>query len=268
MLIDAGNSRLKWVIWQADQCAWSSVSYASYNVSTRVAVTLELLGSVKPTFIMITHVLGASFEAEIRAFCTNYNINLTVIRSQSLGYGIKNAYDNAQKLGADRFVALVAVHYQNQYKDDFEYGVKSEGRNSIIVSCGTAVTIDALNQHGEHLGGVILPGLQLWRDMLIKGTTLLEQTDECDSSVFATSTEQGIAAGSLYGLAGAIDRICNEMKHLLVNSLETSIKESCITIVLTGGCAEFLLPYLHHTYHLRPNLVIQGLKIINEIDNA
>lgn len=249
--MDAGNSRLKWSIQRSD--TWSSVSYADYCVATRLAVTLKILVRIKPSFIMMAHVLGRTFEHEIRSYCERNAINLTIVHAQAVGYGIKNAYHQASKLGTDRFVGLVAVHHKNNKNNH-------RGRASIIVSCGTAVTIDAINKEGEHLGGVILPGLQLWRDALIKGTELLQQADESDPSLFATSTGQGIATGSLYGLAGAIDRVCNEMKQVL--------SASSVTLVLTGGCAESLSPYLSNKYKLSPNLVIQGLKIITEFDHA
>lgn len=247
MLIDAGNSRLKWSV--KKEQGWSPVSYRRYSSATRLAVVLELLVGIKPSFIVMAHVLGDFFEKEIRIFCEKKSISLTIVNARVVGYGIKNAYDNASKLGADRFVGLIAVHHRHK---------ANSGNNSIVVSCGTAVTIDAINKQGEHLGGVILPGLQLWKDMLVQGTELLKQADAEDICILATNTGQGIAAGSFYGLAGAIDRVCNEMKQSLTET---------VVLVLTGGCAESLRPYLNNIYKLSPNLVIQGLKIITEIDN-
>jgi type III pantothenate kinase len=250
VLIDAGNSRLKWSVKKRQ--GWSSVTYQGYSPATRLVVMLELLVAIKPSVVVMAHVLGDFFEKEVCVFCEKEAISLTIVNAQAVGYGIKNAYDNASKLGADRFVGLIAVHHQHKANND------NNGNNSIVVSCGTAVTIDAINKQGEHLGGVILPGLQLWKDMLVQGTELLKQADAEDICVLATNTEQGIAAGSLYGLAGAIDRVCNEMKQSLTD---------IVVLVLTGGGAESLLPYLKSTYKLSPNLVIQGLKIITEIDN-
>jgi type III pantothenate kinase len=209
-------------------------------------VTLELLVRIKPLSIVIAHVLGEGFENVIHDFCVKESIPLTIINTQAVGYGIENAYDDASKLGVDRFVGLIAAYHQNKSVD------------SIVISCGTAVTIDAMSKQGKHLGGVILPGLQLWKDILIKGTELLKQTDAADIRILATSTGQGIVAGSFYGLAGAIDRICDDMKQSLAEP---------VVLVLTGGCAEYLLPYFHNTYKLSPNLVIQGLKVITKIDN-
>jgi len=244
MLIDAGNSRLKWSVKKEQE--WSSVSYQEYSPTTRLVITLELFVKIKPSSITMAHVLGGEFENGMRDFCVKKSIPLTIINAQAVGYGIKNAYYKAHKLGADRFVGLIAVHHKNK------------GKNSIVISCGTAVTIDTINKRGEHMGGVILPGLQLWKEMLIHGTELLKQTNVADICILATSTGQGIAAGSLYGLAGAIDRVCNEMKQSLTEP---------VVLVLTGGCAASLLPYFNNSYKLRPNLVIQGLKVITEIDN-
>lgn len=256
LLIDAGNSRLKWSVNNAGE--WSPISYASYTTSTRLVVTLKVIANIKPLSITMVHVLGNEFANAVHSFCERHAIVLTIINAQAGSYGIKNAYGDASKLGADRFVSLIAVHYQNKVaQDSAKKG--HEGCDSIIISCGTAVTIDAINKQGKHLGGVILPGLQLWKEMLVNGTILLEQVDEENKGIFATSTGQGIIAGSLYGLAGAIDRVCNEMKQSLT---------APIVVFLTGGCAETLRPYFYNTYKLSPNLVIEGLKIIIEMENA
>ena len=164
---------------------------------------------------------------------------------------MRNAYDYASQLGVDRFVALVAVHQQNN--------ARLKAVDSIVISCGTAVTIDAINDRGEHLGGLILPGLQLWKEALIKGATLLESSHNHQASVFAKNTEEGIASGGLYGLAGAIDHIGNEMSQQLIKPVER---------IISGGCAEALLPYLNNNYKYQANLVMQGLKIISETSNG
>lgn len=261
MLVDAGNSRLKWALLKTSEL--SPVSYEPYVVSSRLDVIFRVLVSIKVKRLLIVHVLGEEFELSLQDYCQANHIQLHIIKSQGSAYGITNAYDDAKQLGADRFVALVAVHQQNMLRSEVVDSAMNSANihavNSIVISCGTAVTIDALNDRGEHLGGLILPGLQLWKEVLIKGATLLESSDSHQVDIFAKNTKQGIAGGSLYGLAGAIDHIGDEMSQQFTKPVER---------IISGGCAEALLPYFNNNYKYKANLVMQGLKIISEGGNA
>ena len=249
MLVDAGNSRLKWALLKAGEL--SSVSYKPYSVSSRLTVICGVLAAEKVRSLIVVHVLGEEFEQSLQDYCHAKKIELQLIKSQASAYGVKNAYDHTSQLGADRFVALLAVHQQNK--------ASLKVVDCVVISCGTAVTIDAINACGEHLGGLILPSLQLWKEVLIKGTHLLESSSNRHTGVFARNTGEGIAGGSFYGLAGAIDHIGNEMTQQLTKPVER---------IISGGCAEALLPYLNNNYKYQANLVMQGLKIISERNNA
>ncbi len=156
------------------------------------------------------------------------------------------AYTKPEEFGADRFAALVAAHRYTQ-------------RFCITVDCGTAVTIDALTADGQHLGGLILPGLELMRRSLIEHTARINVSlANNEDGLFGHTTSQGVCAGTLHALAGAIDRIVNGMTARMLEDCG----EDSIEYLMTGGGGAYMLRHLTARYRLEPWLVLQGLAII------
>jgi type III pantothenate kinase len=125
----------------------------------------------------------------------------------------------------------------------------------IVVDCGTAVTIDLVNEKGLFIGGVIMPGLMTALQSLKIGTDAVE--DICrinsDASPASQSTEEGVIAGVLLGLAGGIERVVRE-QSLLVDQTPT--------VLISGGDREKIVPYLTIPVVLQPGLVLEGLRIV------
>ncbi len=122
--------------------------------------------------------------------------------------------------------------------------------SAAVVSCGTAVTVDALSARGEFVGGVIFPGLALLQSALATGTAGLPAMPGDETSCLARSTADAVAAGTLYGLAGAVERVCNEFEQALIGPL---------TVLITGGDADRVAPHLIRPARRIPDLVLKGL---------
>lgn len=240
ILMDAGNSRIKWC-WLTEK-GLGTVNYRSYEELGKVDTLTALLSEQKPDQLVAVHVLGDKFDDTIRLTSQTLDIDYHIVRSLADAYGVKNAYDKPAQLGADRFVALAGAHHH--YKN----------RAVIVIDCGTAVTIDGISSSGQHIGGVIIPGLQLWADTLINNTEMLHASDTLASEVFATNTKDGINSGRLLGLSGAINNICDVME----NNMQAPIKR-----VLCGGDSPTLSALMPDSYELMPDLVLHGLRIIN-----
>ena len=155
-------------------------------------------------------------------------------------YGVSNAYTSPERLGADRWATLVAAHHL--YPGP-----------SCVVDCGTAVTIDAVAGTGEHLGGLILPGLTMMRQALVENTQGIGRVATGDVSLLARNTDDGVTAGTLYALVAALDRIVADVAAEL---------DGEVALLLTGGDAGMLLPLLQDSWQHEPDLVLQGLAVI------
>lgn len=261
LLADAGNSRLKWSIYhngkRAKQCAQD---YSQASADTLLIDLLTKKSSPPLTKLVLVSVLGASFAENMQTQCKKLAITLQIIVSQPAAYGVKNNYHKPQRLGADRFVGLIAAHHLRPQS------------HCITISCGTAVTIDALTAQGEHLGGLILPGLQQFSDQLIKKAALLSLEKEQKITLFANNTTDALASGRIFGLVEAINGISSRMKGKLLemNHLVRGNQHIMypVQIIICGGDAKQLHHYLDHSIQREDDWLMQGLQVIADATGA
>jgi type III pantothenate kinase len=241
LLVDAGNSRLKWSELDAAGKV-SSQQALAYGDRPALASLLDLLDAYPRTQgITLVHVLTTLFEGSVETVCAERGIRLHIARSAACAYGITSGYQRPQTLGADRFVGLIAAHHLAQ------------GKACIVVDCGTATTVDALEKDGRHRGGLILPGLQLAADALIARAQNPLSLSFGHPDVFADETSRAIGSGCLFGLVGAIEGIVARMQQAIPTPLVR---------ILTGGDAQQLRQWLPDDYHIVPDLLMQGLRHI------
>lgn len=245
LLVDAGNSRLKWA--ELDAAGHTTVQQAlAYEERPALAVFLAMLDRHPcVTHITLVHVLGHAFDEGVAAVCQERAIKLHRVRVAARAYGVVSGYRQPATLGADRFVGLVAARHLLHNKA------------CVVIDCGTAITLDALDSDGRHLGGVILPGLQLAADALIaRAQNRLNVAFE-QPTVFADATSSAVGSGCLFGVVGAIEGICARMQLALDDTLQ---------YVLTGGDAQRLRTWLRLECHLIPDLLMHGLRYITEYE--
>lgn len=259
LLADAGNTRLKWAYLNNGK---RSQQFAeNYQRLSAVEQLEEIFENTQASSedrsvikrLLLISVLGEAFIEQIKTICEKQHIVLHLVRSSATKLGIQNAYENPKQLGNDRFVSLIAAHHLQA------------GKHSIIVSCGTAVTIDAITATGQHLGGLILPGLQSFSSKLVEKAALLETPKSQNAVLFAKNTADAIFSGTIFGLIEAINGISLRMKNTLQQSdLGNNLEKQATTIILTGGDAETIHQYLADSTVRQDDWLMQGLQIIAE----
>ncbi len=159
------------------------------------------------------------------------------VRARTDACGVHSTYANPECLGADRWAALI--------------GARARTRSAaLILSLGTAVTCDALDDRGQHLGGVIVPGRRtLVRALREQTARLPEVTGEGVRSL-GRSTEEGIANGVRFMLEGFIKEMDTWMAK------ETGGKTRWL---VTGGDAGYLGLEAGSRWEIIPGLVFDGL---------
>jgi type III pantothenate kinase len=252
LLIDAGNSRLKWSSLEGDNLSLQvAIAYAS---SSPINCFGDLIQAVQNDhgIIVLVSVLGQDFIDQAREVASGYGLAFFSIESLQQVGQLKNAYYKAEQLGADRFVAMLAAFYQKREDED-------KGDNYIVVDCGTAITIDAVKANGQHLGGLILPGKDLCVNSLVSGTQQLDlSAGKNNLALLANNTHQAIVSGSAYGAAGAIQSICLQIEEQFF----AENQRQNITKILCGGGAPELMSMLSSDFYYQADLIMQGLKII------
>lgn len=236
LLIDIGNTNLRWTLHGAGT-EWS-VRIARHSG----AIPLDLLAAWEqiqpPERVIVSHVGGPTVvEALERVTRALWRIEPEYVRVAPVAAGVRIAYAHPERFGVDRWLALIAAHAECR-------------RATLILDSGSAATFDLLLADGRHLGGLILPGVEMMRTSLLMGTHIPRVEYEPTDVDWATDTTTAVAAGSL----GAISALATRLHDRLAE-----IAGAPPRFVLTGGDAERLLPYLDRPSETIPDLVLRGL---------
>jgi type III pantothenate kinase len=158
--------------------------------------------------------------------------------------GLANGYDYPARLGADRWVAMIgARHHMLQ---------RGLVRPLMLVMVGTAVTVEAIDEHGRFLGGLILPGHGIMLRALESGTAGLH-VPTGDVKHFPTNTSDALTSGGSFAIAGACERMYQHLKA------HCGAEPLCL---MTGGAGWKMLPSMGRPYELVDNLIFDGLLVI------
>lgn len=248
LLVDVGNSRLKWASWDAGKLTpGEALAYRAEEFAAVLGEAWAELGAV--TRVVVSCVAGPPVIAALQDWARDrWGCVPEFARAEVAAHGVRNAYREPQRLGSDRWAALVAAH-------------RRWPEALCLVDCGTAVTVDALRGDGQHLGGFIVPGLQLMRHALIQSTSGIAAADvgRHRPALFAHDTGTGVAEGSLHAVAGFAERMVR---------LSTAALGAPPRCVMTGGDAPRVLEVLDGTWEYAPQLVLEGLAEIAQGSGA
>ena len=158
--------------------------------------------------------------------------------------------DFPEKVGIDRLLNAMAANV-----------VRQADQPAILISSGTATTVDYVNAAGDFCGGAILPGFDLCAKALHEYTALLPLIemssiiDEMDAPPqLGRNTEAAITSGLYWGHVGAV-------KELMRRLMLAGDPHREPLILLTGGAAPLLFPHLPTIVRHEPHLSLQGLAI-------
>lgn len=241
LLVDIGNTRIKWAL------AADGLTIGAPFPSPAAGLTGWLdrywPPLPPPAEVWISSVAGgATGETVTDWISRHWQLEPHYARVQASGHGITTRYQQPERLGVDRWLALVGARH-------------AFPGPLCVVDCGTAITLDALDADGIHQGGLIAPGLGLMRDALMRSAPGLDVAPEDCRDLLATATAPGIASGIRQAAQGLIERG-------LARLAEDWQAEP--RLILTGGDGERLGIDLRVPYQHRPNLVLEGLLAITE----
>jgi type III pantothenate kinase len=232
LLIDAGNSCLKWAVVEDGQ--WRAQGRSDY--ADWAALKMQLTAGT-PCFI--ASVASAAQEQRLASLLEAAGISAHWLAAEADFSGVKNSYLNPSQLGTDRWMGLIAARGRTR-------------EPVLVVSVGTAMTVDALAADGVFLGGVIVPGVRLIRQALQQGTALIDETMG-QWQAFPRSTADAVESGIVAALCGAIQ----QQYARLAGASETV--PHCL---LTGGDAGMVLPHLALPAEQVPALVLEGVDCV------
>lgn len=239
LLIDIGNSRLKWAVDDGDSMRVGRSATLDAPLET---IAHRLWHDLpRPDRVVVSNVKGQATERALRAWgAERWNIEPVFVRPNRQSHGVASKYRDPGQLGSDRWAAVIGAR-------------SMEGAAVCVVDCGTAVTVDGVNDTGEFIGGVILPGLRLARECLSESTAGIDNVVAEEVGFPGESTQQAVHIGAVFAVVGGIERSITEFRQLLGDHM---------VVYLTGGDAAQIGDRLSVTAIHHPELVLRGLAVI------
>lgn len=242
LFFDIGNSRLKWAAW--DGARWE----AEGSVAADAEPLADWIVSMpRPTDIWIASVGADDRVARVADVCQrSFRIAPVRLRTPVSACGVRCAYAEPSRLGIDRWLGVVAAFLET-------------GGPVVVFDCGTAITVDAVKADGEHLGGLITPGISLMRRALYGSTAGIPDEGPAegawDVGLLARDTRSAVTGGSLYAAVAFMTHVAAELRAHLGERAR---------ILVTGGDAERLRALLSADFEWRPRLVMDGMRAMVE----
>ena len=218
LFVDIGNSAVKWRTHDSEVFSQSVEKFSEKSLPDNQSVWLSAVAHPQ-----IVEAINLKFS------------NVEVVKSLSNFGSLTIAYKEPLDLGSDRFLAMLGAlkHFPN--------------RNLLIIDIGSALTIDVVNESGEHQGGLIMPGLEAIRGSFAKFAT---NSHSLNSSTLKSNTDEAWLSGTQAMFISSIKE--------QINGFEIEQPEGIVT--LTGGSVKSLISELPETVNYFDNLVLDGLE--------
>ena len=248
LTIDIGNSSIATGVFQNAALTqfWrfntvkKGVEYYLKNIPEELKEIKDLQG------VIIATVVPDLIETFEEVCMKLFNLK-PVFVSSNLNIGLKIWYKNPRQVGTDRIANAIGA--RNLY-----------GTPAIVIDFGTAITFDIISLGGEYLGGIIMPGMGLSRDVLHEKTALLPWVNVIKTQdVLGRDTETAIQSGIYWGVVGSVKYLIGRLKSEVFPGIETDVK-----VIATGGYISYFLSDLPEVHHFDSNLTLKGLFAIYE----
>jgi type III pantothenate kinase len=246
LVIDSGNTRTKWAL--IDDAGVMQAPAACLNSDLTTSALKQ--AAQKASKVLIANVAGEALAQQITQLIAPLRANFIVAKQQACD--VINRYEQAEKLGVDRWAALIAAWHINH-------------QPSLVINAGTAITIDCLavdeSSKGLFLGGTIMPGLRLMQQALTHNTAQLK-VGEGVYSAFPLNTQNAIQTGCLNAAIGAIAVMLNQLENVCGLTPKLLISGGDATTI-----ANALMTHLkvdEKRVMIIDSLVLQGLAILQK----
>ncbi len=257
LAIEAGNTNIKFSLVDglAVKTRWRIATDARRTADEYAPWLFQLLeiegfGPKDVTAVAISTVVPRALHNLTVLAQKYFKVEPQVAGRAPLDWGIQLKVDHPQAVGADR--ALNAIGAQHL----------EAGTEKIVISFGTATTVDHIGVDGAYLGGIIAPGVNLSLEALVQAAAMLPriaierpQTD----TVIGRTTESQMLIGIYWGYVAMMEGLIARMK--------AEIGEP-VKVIATGGLAALFDSQAHLFDRIEPDLTLRGLAILYQDKNG
>ncbi|MBT3047091.1 MAG: type III pantothenate kinase [gamma proteobacterium symbiont of Ctena orbiculata] len=242
LYVDIGNTAIKWA---TELELERGDLHQAQSADLPKAIEKAWLELVRPDGVHIASVRRQQVDLKLLQWIEReWGIEARFAETRRQEHGVTNGYRQPGQLGVDRWLALIAARALSPSAQ-------------IVVDCGSATTIDAMDDEGRHIGGIILPGKRLLADALRQNTDIPPHDEGVIRDYFAADTASGILTGAVVAQCATVEKL-----YQMLQQRETGE----VRCVVTGGDAGFLSAYLELPHEVVPGLVLMGLQLQSSLD--
>ena len=235
LTIDVGNSRIKVAVFEYNK----QVDFFIFETNEALKNFENIFQKYPNLQKIILSSVGKLDEEVVNFIKSQFQTEIIDHKSK---FPFTNLYATPETLGIDRMVlaAGATLMYPNQ--------------NRLIIDAGTCITYDFVNAENQYLGGAISPGIKIRYKSLNNYTSKLPLlTLSEDFEIIGNSTKSAIHSGVINGVIFEIEGFISQY----------SLKNQDLTIILTGGDAEFLAKRLKSTIFANSNFLLESLNLLS-----
>lgn len=242
LAIDIGNTRLKWSQYSAPHPGATLLAHgAEFLENIDKLAEGPWAGLSAPDRMLGCIVAGDAVKRRVHEQMELWDVAPQWVVASAAEAGLTNGYDHPTRLGADRWVAMVGARHRML--------AQGQTKPMVVVMVGTAVTVEAIDEHGKFLGGLILPGHGIMLRALEGGTAGL-RVPTGEVREFPTNTSDALTSGGNYAITGAIERMHRHLKQRAGHEPLT---------LMTGGAGWKVSPALDIEHELIDSLIFDGI---------
>ena len=237
ILLDCGNRYLKAQFWQAGklQASFAGAYHAGWRQSLQ-----QWMQGLTATHCYLASVLDTTRQAELeQCLAPRFDAAVTRFASTAKALGVTNGYRQPERLGADRWMTLLAAR-------------EILPGDCVVIDAGSAITLDLLRADGQHLGGAILPGF----NTSIEHFRRIFKTIDFDHPAIAETLQPGCSTEAAIHIDYARNAI--EILPELVKRW-SQLFDRDATVLITGGDAQRVQRVLEQATRIVPDLVFRGM---------
>jgi type III pantothenate kinase len=244
LVIDVGNTRLKWA-WLTTTGLSDQQAIVHRDAKPGIWTAALFESAQKPTRVLVSNVAGPAMAKTLMQLTKQiFHLKIEFVTATQQFHGLTNGYLDPTLLGADRWLALI--------------GAWTLARSALcVVDAGTAVKVDSVDATGQHLGGLIAPGIHMMREALMSKTSDIARAAEHSTpslaGILANNTIGAVSRGAVFALAGMADRAAELIEQ------NTGVRPK---LFITGGDAGIITGTMRSHGEIVPDLVLQGLAVI------
>ncbi|HVU13931.1 MAG TPA: type III pantothenate kinase [Phototrophicaceae bacterium] len=254
LAIDVGNTNVHFGLWHSGDwvISWRARTVPDKMPDEYAVLLSNFLQSSELTYAAISGVAIGSVVPRLTTtfveLVERYIHVEPLIVTHRTKTGVRVEIDQPEQAGADRIINSAAV-------------VALYGAPAIVIDFGTATTFDIVSADGAYRGGAIAPGINVSQDALVNATAQLHKVNlQPPPCVIGTNTIHAMQSGIFLGYVAMIEGMVARFKE--------AMHDEHVKVIATGGLAVLFDQNTDVIDLIAPELTLEGLRVIYEMNQA